>query len=257
MSVPTANLVEVFWSAQGEGPFVGAPTVFVRFGGCDLRCRWCDSPHTWKPSEACSFQDPQGGPDRIQSNPVPLQDVLEAIFDLGPRPGDFVSLTGGEPLLQAGMAGAVARTIREHGLRAHLETHGLAVDGLSRLEGRMDVISMDWKSPTEVRNAVPDRYPHFATTHRDFLRRAIELADSVYVKWVISDRTSLTELDEVCQVINEVAPSIPLILQPVTPAGGVQRRLEAKVLLEWLRQARERLRDARLIPQTHPLIGTR
>ena len=46
----TANLVEIFSSIQGEGPDLGAATLFVRFGGCDLRCRWCDSPHTWQPS---------------------------------------------------------------------------------------------------------------------------------------------------------------------------------------------------------------
>ncbi|MGE4653124.1 MAG: 7-carboxy-7-deazaguanine synthase QueE, partial [Myxococcota bacterium] len=51
-----ANLVEVFSSIQGEGPHVGASTVFVRFGGCDLRCAWCDSPHTWLPSKRCRLE---------------------------------------------------------------------------------------------------------------------------------------------------------------------------------------------------------
>ena len=45
-----ANLVEIFSSVQGEGPDVGASTLFVRLGACDLRCRWCDSPHTWRPA---------------------------------------------------------------------------------------------------------------------------------------------------------------------------------------------------------------
>ena len=49
---PRANLVEVFSSFQGEGPLVGASTLFVRFGECDLRCRWCDSTHTWRATTA-------------------------------------------------------------------------------------------------------------------------------------------------------------------------------------------------------------
>ena len=56
-----ANLVEIFSSVQGEGPHVGASTLFVRFGECDLRCRWCDSPHTWKPSARCRIEDPERG----------------------------------------------------------------------------------------------------------------------------------------------------------------------------------------------------
>ena len=257
MSVPAGNVVEVFWSAQGEGPFVGSPTVFVRFGGCDLRCRWCDTPHTWTPVEKCRFQDPNGGPDRVQKNPVSFESVLGAISDLAPQTGDFVSLTGGEPLLQVDWVSALSKAVRGDGLRAHLETHGLAVESLSRVVGRLDVISMDWKSPADVRSAVPERYPDFVQAHRDFLRLAKDVADSVYVKWVISDRTSTIELEQVCRVIEEVDPETPLILQPVTPAGGVQSALEASVVLGWLRSARERLCDVRLIPQTHPLIGAR
>ena len=257
MSVPAGNVVEVFWSAQGEGPFVGSPTVFVRFGGCDLRCRWCDTPHTWSPAEECRFQDPDGGPDRVAQNPVSLESVLGAISELAPQAGDFVSLTGGEPLLQVDWVSALAQAVRGEGLRAHLETHGLAVEGLSRLDGRLDVISMDWKSPADVRSAVPNRYPDFVQAHRDFLRLAKSMADAVYVKWVISDRTSLNELEQVCDVMEEVDRDTPLILQPVTPAGGVRAGLEASVVLNWLRSARERLPDVRLIPQTHPLIGAR
>ena len=257
MSVPAGNVVEVFWSAQGEGPFVGSPTVFVRFGGCDLRCRWCDTPHTWTPADQCRFQDPTGGPDQVEQNPVSFERVLTAISDLSPQAGDFVSLTGGEPLLQVDWVSALARAVRGDGLRAHLETHGLAVDGLKRLGSRLDVISMDWKSPADVRSAVPGRYPDFVQAHREFLGLAKDVADSVYVKWVISDRTSLVELDQVCEVIDAVDPETPLILQPVTPAGGVRAGLEASAVLSWLRLARERLRDVRLIPQTHPLIGAR
>ena len=71
---PTANLVEIFSSVQGEGPHVGQSTLFVRFGECDLRCRWCDSPHTWQPAEGVphraapgrrrAARGPESGPDR-------------------------------------------------------------------------------------------------------------------------------------------------------------------------------------------------
>ena len=100
MSTP-ANLVEVFSSVQGEGPHVGVPTLFVRFGECDLRCRWCDSPHTWKPAAECRIEVRRGsGAFRTITNPVAVEEVVSAAEALEAPAHRFVSLTGGEPLLQ-------------------------------------------------------------------------------------------------------------------------------------------------------------
>jgi len=49
--------------------------------------------------------------------------------------------------------------------------------------------------------------------------------------------------------------SIPLVLQPVTPTGGVDAMPEPDRLVRWLDRAEERLADVRLIPQTHPIYG--
>ena len=41
---PRIRISEIFGpTIQGEGPLMGRPTVFVRTGGCDYRCRWCDT----------------------------------------------------------------------------------------------------------------------------------------------------------------------------------------------------------------------
>ena len=126
-----ANLVEIFSSIQGEGTHVGTTTLFVRFGGCDLRCRWCDSPHTWEQSPQCRIEVGRcSGEFETRANPVPVEDVIAAAELLDLAAHEFVSLTGGEPLLQPDAVGEVARALRARGPRILLETHGLATDGL-------------------------------------------------------------------------------------------------------------------------------
>lgn len=256
MADDTANLVEIFWSAQGEGPSVGCPTVFVRFGGCDLRCRWCDSPGTWQPARQCRIADPAGGPDRVVDVPVSQRTIAEAIEALASGPGDFVSLTGGEPLLQPEACIGVATRARTAGRRVHLETHGLAVPALERIAPQLDAVSMDWKLPSDVEPAEASTDRDFTARHRAFLAAASAVT-GLYVKVVVTNRTTDAEVDVVCEAVAELAPDAPLILQPVTPFGRVRARPGAERLLALLRRCRARVRDVRLIPQTHPIYGAR
>ena len=55
-----AHLVEMFSSIQGEGIHVGASTLFVRFAECDLRCRWCDTPESWRRGKVARLEGQRG-----------------------------------------------------------------------------------------------------------------------------------------------------------------------------------------------------
>jgi organic radical activating enzyme len=260
--VTRANLVEIFSSVQGEGPYVGMPTVFVRFGECDLRCAWCDSPRTWLPAERCRNEiAPGSGRFREVANPVSVADADSAVALLAPPTGSFVSLTGGEPLLQPEAVAALADRLRCRGLRVQLETHGLAADALAQVVDGVDVVSMDWKLASDVRRASDpkSRRPGapvatFHDAHERFLRIAHEAAVDLYVKVVLTPNTLDRELAELCERVAKCDPAIPLVLQPVTPFATVGERPPAARLLQWVRAARERLTDVRLIPQTHPIL---
>ena len=129
---PAVQLVEIFSSVQGEGLHVGETTLFIRFAGCDLRCRWCDSPNTWLPRRACRLESERcSGRFVERDNPVSIADVVEATHHLAVERHRFVSLTGGEPLLQPDAVRALARALRPLGPRIHLETHGLATEALA------------------------------------------------------------------------------------------------------------------------------
>ena len=64
-------LVEIFSSVQGEGIHAGMSTLFIRFGECDLRCRWCDTPQSWKKTAECRIETERGaGVFRTLANPL-------------------------------------------------------------------------------------------------------------------------------------------------------------------------------------------
>jgi 7-carboxy-7-deazaguanine synthase len=282
--VIAANLVEIFSSFQGEGPHVGCSTLFVRFGACDLRCRWCDSPHTWKAGPRCRIEDPVRG-EREVENPVPLDDVVAAAAALDLARHRFVSLTGGEPLLQPDAVRAVASALRSAdfaqrapvapseprasevdrvrerspaGPRILLETHGLAVDALEQVIDAIDVVSMDWKLASEVERADAPRgaREEFHAAHAAFLRVALR-APETYVKVVVAPSTRDDELDALAHHLAAVDPRVPLVVQPVTPRGKVLASPGAAQLLAWQARLERRLADVRVIPQTHPGLGVR
>lgn len=260
-SAATASLVEVFTSAQGEGPEVGRTTVFVRFGGCDLRCVWCDSPGTWRPVDAYRVETAPGVEVfETFPNPADLDDLVERIERLAPSNRTWISLTGGEPLLQPDSVAGLAGRLAARGRRVYLETHGLHADALARCVDDIELVSMDWKLASDVRPGPGVAWPEghdFHDAHERFLRVAVGGARA-YVKAVVTPSTRDDELDAMVARIERVVRDgfeVPLVLQPVTPTGGIDARPSPGRLLDWLRRAEVRLDDVRLIPQTHPIYG--
>ncbi len=111
MPTPRLKIAERFRSLQGEGLWVGTPSSFVRTTGCNLRCRWCDTPGTsWAPEGTWASVDE-------------LVDWCAA----GPRD---VVVTGGEPLLQPAVV-ALTRGLTARGRLVTVETAGTVwQDGL-------------------------------------------------------------------------------------------------------------------------------
>jgi 7-carboxy-7-deazaguanine synthase len=99
---------------QGEGPSLGRKCSFIRLGGCNLHCAWCDTPFTW---DAARFDL------REQITNRPVAEVVEQVESHGTS---MVVVTGGEPLLHQHRPGWVAliRRLRDRGFRIEVETNG-------------------------------------------------------------------------------------------------------------------------------------
>ena len=101
----TLNVCETFLSIQGEGTRAGRPAFFIRLAGCNLRCRWCDTPYAL---------DAAGG------RPHRIADLLHAAAR---HPRAMVAVTGGEPLLQPACVDLLAALV-DMGREVVMETNG-------------------------------------------------------------------------------------------------------------------------------------
>lgn len=97
-------VMEEFYSLQGEGFNTGQPAWFVRIGGCDVGCRWCDVKESWTGS---------------LFPPVPADDVIARAAEC---PAKAVVVTGGEPMMHD--LGYLCSGLRSYGIRTFLETSG-------------------------------------------------------------------------------------------------------------------------------------
>lgn len=97
-------LVEDFYTIQGEGFHSGKPAYFIRLGGCDVGCRWCDAKYTWNPK---------------LYPPVPVQTIVERAALCAAQ---AIVITGGEPLLYP--LKSLTDLLHARGLQIFLETSG-------------------------------------------------------------------------------------------------------------------------------------
>ena len=98
-------LVEEFYSIQGEGLHTGTPAYFIRIGGCDVGCNWCDAKFTWN---AENFP------------PVFVDNIINNIIECK---ANAVVVTGGEPSLYN--LDYFTQKAKENNIRTFLETSGI------------------------------------------------------------------------------------------------------------------------------------
>jgi len=97
--------MEDFYTIQGEGYFQGRAAYFVRLGGCEVGCVWCDVKDSWDASRH------------------PRVEVTEIVAKAKESGTEIVVVTGGEPAMYD--LEALTQTLKQKGLRTHIETSGV------------------------------------------------------------------------------------------------------------------------------------
>jgi 7-carboxy-7-deazaguanine synthase len=252
-STQTAALVEVFSAIQGEGLNVGTRQLFVRLGGCDLRCHYCDSAHTWRAQDTCRIEVTPGQRDfEVYPNPVDVAQLIAWVARQNVHlRHDSLSLTGGEPLLHADFLVAFLSQLRDSvQIPIYLETGGHRPQELKQLLPHLDMVGMDVKLPSVSGET------HWEA-HGVFLSLCDQSGVTVFCKLIVSRGTAEADLDHAAALIAEVNPNIPVFLQPVTPLSekGQPEPPTARQMLDWQAKFKQQLTSVRVIPQTHKMMG--
>jgi 7-carboxy-7-deazaguanine synthase len=253
-----ARLVEIFSAIQGEALNAGTRQIFIRFAICDLRCHFCDSSHTWYAPPICSIEKTPGLRDfEIHSNPV-TQEQLLAWVERQNESGlhDSISLTGGEPLLHAPFLVEFLPFARAAtGLPVYLETGGHRPRQLAMVLPYIDSVGMDIKLPS----VSGERY---WKEHAEFLKRCLDARVEVFVKLIVSQKTDPDELIQAAELVAACDPSVPVFMQPVTTIDlsdklgcDPAQAPDPERVLSWQALMKRHLKQVRVIPQTHKMIG--
>ena len=235
MSEAPIRVSEIFGpTIQGEGILIGLPTIFVRTGGCDYRCSWCDTLH----AVDSDYRD--------QWRPMSVDELWQEVTRLSGGKPLTISLSGGNPAIQP--LGPLIAWGHAEGYRFALETQGsLAREWFAEL----DVLVLSPKPPS---SGMATDWIAFD----DCLRMAGD-GPQIALKIVIFD-----DLDyEYARDAAARYPQLPVYLQPGNhtppPADAEDAIVDIDGIVErmrWLveKVSNDRWFEARVLPQLHVII---
>lgn len=217
-------------TVQGEGPLIGRPTVFVRTGGCDYRCSWCDTVYAVLPEY------------RSKWIRMGAAEIIAEVDRLTSGAAVLVSLSGGNPALQP--LGPVVRLGRGRGHRFALETQGSIARPWFR---DLDWLVLSPKPPSSAMQA-----------DLEALDECIEAASAgpqCALKIVVFDDEDYAW----AQAVAERLPELPLFLQVGNASAGSDVAPDFRnlsVRYEWLvgKVAADRWFAPTVLPQLHVLV---
>ncbi|MBI4713201.1 MAG: 7-carboxy-7-deazaguanine synthase QueE [Planctomycetes bacterium] len=238
-----ANIVEVFSSFQGEGLFVGQPQLFIRLGGCNLHCSYCDTTNAQKPVKTARIETKPFSRKFITvRNSISAEQLLDYVNKCISQYPFYhaISLTGGEPLMQSAFLGEFSHRLhRFHKMPILLETNGTLPENLKEIINLIDIVSMDIKIPIQ---------------KEESLRSLRLCGDKAYIKIVVCADTPERDLSTACRLVAKVNRNIPVILQPVSPVRRGIRAPSVDKLFRIYHLFRKHLQDVRIIPQVHRVM---
>lgn len=186
---------EIFYSLQGEGELVGVPSVFVRASGCNLRCRWCDTPYaSWNP----------------EGDEMTIETILDEVQK---HHATHVVLTGGEPMVARGIHELAAR-LRALGKHITIETAGTIAPGGIACD--LASISPKLSNSTPADGSIEPAWieRHEKSRLRPDILREWLATYPFQLKFVVSSESDLSEIESVVASSGVEIPPSKILLMP-------------------------------------------
>ncbi|BEP17293.1 7-carboxy-7-deazaguanine synthase QueE [Pyrofollis japonicus] len=216
-------VAETFLSLQGEGPFTGRRSLFIRLAGCNLRCPFCDTKYSWDVKNAREMT------------------IEELVVLVGRADPTLVVVTGGEPLLQRDALEELVRMLYRLGYPVQVETNGTleAPEPGTPLSQAFFVVS-----PKDVPIPVPGAKTH--PSWFDLVRRY----NNVWFKFVAANKQHVEKIIE--YVENNGIPRKRVYIMPLTSEG-----MTIEEILKLHREIAEEALQNRVnfSPRLHLLLG--
>ena len=227
----TLRIAEIFGpTIQGEGALIGEPTVFVRAGGCDYRCSWCDSLHAVDSENRHSWAK------------MSAEEVFDEICSLSGGKPLTVSISGGNPAIQD-----FAPLIR----LGHAAGYGFACETQGSIAkpwfGDLDTLVLSPKPPSSGEEVDWSGF--------DACLKAAEGCEQVVMKIVIFDDADYAWAKSAAARY----PDLPLYLQPGNPEVDPDLPVDLNQATErllWLieKVTKDQWFTPRVLPQLHVLV---
>lgn len=229
--------MEIFGpTIQGEGMVVGRKTMFVRTGGCDYSCSWCDSAFTWNGTERPMMRS--------------ADEVYEQLQHLAAGNFNHVTISGGNPALISDAMDDFIRLCHENGIKVGLETQG------SKWRGWMYMIDDLTVSPKPPSSGMITDFNILDTIIGNLeSERAVDHVGFFSLKVVVFDDVDYTY----AQDIHKRYPDVPFYLSVGNEDSNEQGDISARLIrkLDWLWNkvlADPIMNNARPLPQLHTLV---
>jgi len=230
------NIKEIFFSYQAEGLYIGSPTLFIRFAGCNLNCYYCDTKYAKKILRR----------DKVDTENV-VKEVLRSIKKYKP---EFISLTGGEPLLQKGLSQFVKKIKEKCKIKIYLETNASLVKQFNDIVDLIDVCAVSLKIPDDDLNK-----KNVLIEAQKIVNLCKKKEKEFFIKIVVCGKKLYknSTLKKICQFLIKTKPKV-LILQPETVGFKKKNKKLFFNLIKIFEFAKKHVPSIHIIPQLHRTV---
>ena len=133
------------------------------------------------------------------------------------------------------------------GIKIFLESNGSLPKHLAEIISLIDIVSMDIKLPSASGGGFNIK------ENTEFLEIAFN--KEVFVKVITVPETTIKEIDDAAKIVAGVHEDIPFIIQPATMPHSIKHKPSMELLFAWHNVAKKRLKNVRVIPQVHKVLG--